>query len=61
MLSLKRLIVQLVSYGVVLVETADFPSKKQLYMGITRANRELRLIDSKGLPPAIHKWVREQN
>lgn len=46
--------------GVVLVETADFPSKKQLYMGITRANKELRLIDSKGLPPAIHKWVREQ-
>lgn len=47
--------------GVVLVETADFPSARQLYMGITRANKELRLIDSKGLPPAIHKWVREQS
>ena len=44
--------------AVVLVEPDEYGNagSRELYMGITRANRELRILHSTGLPPAIFTW-----
>jgi DNA helicase-2/ATP-dependent DNA helicase PcrA len=43
--------------GVVIVQPTQMASRRQLYMGITRANRYLHIVHSQALPPEIHKWV----
>lgn len=44
--------------AVILMQPSEMPSSQQMFMAITRANRELVIIHSNALPAAIHKFMR---